>query len=235
MLKVNNLHVQYEAFQALMGINLEINEGEIVALLGGNGAGKSTTIKTISGLLTQTQGTIEYCGKDISYLPPNERVKLGIVQIPEGRRLFQEMTVMDNLMVGSYLKNCRKNRSENLEKCFDLFPKLYERKDQLAGSLSGGEQQMCAIARGLMQNPRLLMLDEPSLGLAPVVVEKMFSIIQEINKQGVTILLVEQNVLVTVQICDRGYVIQTGVNELEGTREELISSNDIKRAYIGIA
>lgn len=234
MLEICDLHVQYDAFQALMGVSLKIKEGEIVALLGSNGAGKTTTIKAVSGTVCQTRGKILFDGKDISPLSPNERASLGIVQVPEGRRLFPFMSVYDNLLVGSYLKKCRANRSKNLERCWSFFPKLYERRTQMAGSLSGGEQQMCAIARGLMQEPRLLMLDEPSLGLAPIIVEDVFRVIQEINRQGVTILLVEQNVLATLQICSEGYVIETGQNAFHGSREELLESDAIKEAYIGV-
>lgn len=234
MLKINNLQVRYGAFEVLHGIDLQINEGEIVALLGGNGAGKTTTINTVSGLVSVAGGSIEFEGENINNMPIHRRATIGITQVPEGRKLFPQMTVLDNLLVGSYLKKSRGNRKENLERCFELFPKIYERRTQLAGSMSGGEQQMCAIARGIMQDPRLLMLDEPSLGLAPVVVDDVLDVIQKINKQGVTILLVEQNVLASLEIADRGYIIETGQNVLNGTRSELISNEDIKKAYIGI-
>lgn len=234
MLKVEKLFVKYGAFEVLHGISLEVKLGEIVALLGGNGAGKTTTINTISGVNMQTSGLIEFNGQDISQLATYKRPSLGITQVPEGRKLFSEMTVMDNLLVGSYLPKCRISRKENFERCFELFPKLYERRTQIAGSMSGGEQQMCAIARGLMQSPQLLMLDEPSLGLAPVVVEAVFEIIQKINKQGVTILLVEQNVHASLEIADRGYVIETGQNMIDGISEDLISNAMVKKAYLGI-
>jgi len=234
MLKIKDLHVNYGAFEVLHGLSLEVNEGEIVAVLGGNGAGKTTTINTISGTVLQKSGTVEFLGEDISTLEAFRRPELGITQVPEGRKLFPEMSVMDNLLVGSYLKKSRINRKENLERCFDLFPKLYERRNQLAGSMSGGEQQMCAIARGLMQSPKLLMFDEPSLGLAPVIVEDVFEVIQKINKQGMTILLVEQNVQASLEIANRGYVIETGQNAFEGTAKELLNSDMVKKAYLGI-
>lgn len=234
MLKVDKLFVKYGAFEVLHGITLEVKEGEIVALLGGNGAGKTTTIKTISGSIKQTSGIINFKGQDISNLATYKRPSLGISQVPEGRKLFADMTVLDNLLVGSYLPKSRSFRKENLDRCFELFPKLYERRQQLAGSMSGGEQQMCAIARGLMQAPELLMLDEPSLGLAPVIVENVFETIKKINKQGVTILLVEQNVRASLEIADRGYVIETGQNALEGSNKELAENDMVRKAYLGL-
>ncbi|MDR0841146.1 MAG: ABC transporter ATP-binding protein [Christensenellaceae bacterium] len=234
MLKIENLHVKYGAFQALRGISLEVSEGEIVALLGGNGAGKTTTINTISGLNAPSEGTITFEGVSIADIPVHKRPALGIVQVPEGRKLFPQLTIMENLTVGSYLKHTREKRKENLEMCFEIFPILSERKNQLAGSLSGGEQQMCAIARGLMQQPKLLMLDEPSLGLAPVIVDAMFDVITKINAQGVTILLVEQNVIASLDIASRGYVIETGENVMSGTTEMLLNNEELKRAYLGI-
>ena len=235
MLKIKDIHSKYSSLEVLHGINLEVNKGEIVALLGGNGAGKTTTINTISGIVKQSSGTIEFEGKDISGMSSFMRPTLGIVQVPEGRKLFPAMTVMDNLLVGSYLPSCRPKRKENIEWCFELFPKLYERRAQLAGSMSGGEQQMCAIARGLMQCPKLLMLDEPSLGLAPVLVEDVFKAIQKVNKQGVTILLVEQNVNVSLEIADRGYVIETGNNVLSCSAKELSENDMVRKSYLGIS
>lgn len=234
MLKVENLNVNYGAFEVLRDLHLSVNEGEIVALLGGNGAGKTTTINAISGMIFPKSGAIEFLGEDISKLAAYKRPELGITQVPEGRKLFPKMTVLDNLLVGSYLSKCRAMRKENLERCFELFPKLCERRQQLAGSMSGGEQQMCAIARGMMQAPKLLMLDEPSLGLAPVIVEDVFEVIQKINKQGVTILLVEQNVQASLEIANRAYVIETGQNSLEGRAEELIVNPMVKKAYLGL-
>lgn len=235
LLSVKDLHAGYSAIEVLQGVNLEVNKGEIVALLGGNGAGKTTTINTISGSVRQRSGSITFDGVDISDMTPFKRPSLGIVQVPEGRKLFPTMTVMDNLLVGSYLPGCRPKRKENLEWCFELFPRLYERREQLAGSMSGGEQQMCAIARGLMQCPKLLMLDEPSLGLAPVIVEDVFKVLEKVNKQGVTILLVEQNVNVALEIAHRGYVIETGMNVLSGTAKELAENDMVRKAYLGIA
>jgi len=234
LLAVDNLNVKYNAFHALFGVSFHVLQGEIVALLGGNGAGKTTTIKTISGMIRQTEGSIRFDGQEVSHMPVDKRVALGIIQKPEGRRLFPDMTVMDNLLVGSFLKPCREKRKENFERCFGYFPKLYERRGQTAGSLSGGEQEMCAIARALMQNPRLLMLDEPSLGLAPVVVDDVFRVLTEINKEGITILLVEQNVQASLEICNRAYVIETGHNVIDGTSEELLHNKEIQRAYIGV-
>lgn len=234
MLKVNNIDVFYGNFQALREVSLEVEEGEIVALLGSNGAGKTTTINTISGLCDLRKGEIIFNGELLNDIPAHERVNRGIVQIPEGRKLFPHMTVLDNLLVGSYVKEARLKRKQMLDKVFDLFPRLNERKDQFAGSLSGGEQQMCAIARGLMSQPKLLMLDEPSLGLAPVIVDKIIEVIVEISKMGTTILLVEQNVLAALEIANRGYVIETGENVLEGKKEDLINNEDLKKAYLGI-
>lgn len=234
MLKIENLHVNYGNFEALRGITIEINEGEIVALLGGNGAGKTTTINTISGLTEMKSGSISFMDERIDNLQAFERVKKGIVQVPEGRKLFPFMTVMDNLLVGSYLPEARKKRKETLDTCFELFPKLYERKSQLAGSMSGGEQQMCAISRALMSSPKLLMLDEPSLGLAPVFVDRIFDVLVKINKMGMSLLIVEQNVLATLDIASRGYVIETGTNVLEGNSEDLIQNEELKKAYLGI-
>lgn len=234
LLSINNLHVNYGSFQALMGVSLDINEGEIIALLGSNGAGKSTTINTISGTNSPYSGNLYYKGTDITSVSVVDRVDLGIIQVPEGRRLFPYMTVMDNLLVGSYTKKARAKRAEQLEVCFSLFPKLYERKNQMAGTLSGGEQQMCAIARALMQCPQLLMLDEPSLGLAPVICEKIFESLVELNKKGLTILLVEQNVSVALHIANRGYVIENGRNVLTGGAHELLNNDEVKRAYLGI-
>ena len=234
MLKLDNIIVNYGNFQALNGISMEIKEGEIVALLGSNGAGKSTTINTISGVTDLRKGDILFEGESIIGTPAYERVQKGIVQVPEGRKLFPYLSVMENLLIGSYPPNTRSKRKETLDKCFEIFPRLFERKSQLAGSLSGGEQQMCAIGRALMSQPKLLMLDEPSLGLAPVIVDMIFDIIVDINKMGVTVLLVEQNVLVSLDIANRGYVIEVGSNVLSGTNKELIDNDEMRRAYLGI-
>ncbi len=235
MLQLNELCVNYGNFEALRGISLDVKEGEIVVLLGSNGAGKTTTINTTSGLITPKSGSVVFKGEDITKMPAFKRAELGLVQVPEGRKLFPEMTVYENLLVGSYSKKGpRAARKESMELCFELFPKMYERKDQLAGSLSGGERQMCAMCRALMQKPTLLMLDEPSLGLAPVVVQSVFESILRINKMGVTILLVEQNVHSSLAIADKGFVIENGQNTLSGTAAELRGNEDLQRAYLGI-
>ena len=234
MLKIENIVVNYGNFEALHGISLDIKPGEIVALLGGNGAGKPTTINTISGTTHLVSGDILYNGVSIAKIPAHERVAMGIVQVPEGRKLFPSMTVYDNLLIGSYLPESRKKRAENLEMCFSIFPKLAERRQQLAGSLSGGEQQMCAISRALMASPKLLMLDEPSLGLAPLVVDMIFDTIIKIRKMGVTVLVVEQNVLATLDIANRGYVIEVGNNVFSGPSQELMNNEDMRKAYLGI-
>lgn len=234
MLKVDSLFVNYGNFHALNGVSLEVHEGEIIALLGSNGAGKTTTINTISGVNKLISGSVTFMGEDLSKYKLHEISSLGLVQVPEGRKLFPGMTIYDNLLVGSYAKVTRSSREKNLEMCFDLFPKLAERRNQKAGSLSGGERQMVAIARALMQCPKLLMLDEPSLGLAPVVVNTVFETIQTINKMGVSILLVEQNVQSSLEIADRAYVIENGQNTMSGTAKDLLADEDLKRAYLGL-
>lgn len=234
MLQLNDLYVNYGSFEALRGVSLEVQEGEIVVLLGSNGAGKTTTINTTSGLLMPKSGSVVFNGEDITAMPAYKRAELGLIQVPEGRKLFPNMSVYENLQVGSYLKGPRAQRKETMEFCFELFPKMYERRHQLAGSLSGGERQMCAMCRALMQKPKLLMLDEPSLGLAPVVVQSVFESIVRINKMGVTILLVEQNVHSSLAIADKGFVIETGQNTISGTAAELRGNEDLQRAYLGI-
>ena len=234
MLKIDQIHVSYGSFQALDGVSLEVNEGEIVALLGSNGAGKTTTINTASGILHPLSGSIYFKGEDLSKYKLHEISSLGLVQVPEGRRLFPNMSVHENLLMGSYAKVTRAKRQENLELCYDIFPKLAERRDQLTGSLSGGERQMVAIARALMQCPQLLMLDEPSLGLAPVIVEQVFETIIRINKMGVTILLVEQNVQSSLQIANRAYVIENGHNVISGNAADLLKVDNVRASYLGI-
>lgn len=234
MLKINDIHVNYGHSEALRGVSMEVNEGEIVALLGNNGAGKTTTVNTVSGQTNLVSGSVEFMGQDISKIPAYERVKLGIVQVPEGRKLFPFLSVYENLLVGSYLPGPKSKRSQNLEMVYNLFPKLYERRSQLANSLSGGEQQMCAIARALMGEPKILMLDEPSLGLAPLVVENIFDTLREINKQGMTILLVEQNVQSSLEIADRAYIIEIGKNVIDGKSADLLDNEELKKAYLGI-
>ena len=234
MLTIDKIHVNYGSFQALDGVSLQVNEGEIVALLGSNGAGKTTTINTASGLLKPLAGKVVFNGEDLSKYKLHEISSLGLVQVPEGRKLFPSMTVHENLLVGSYAKAARAKRQENLDMCYEMFPKLAERRRQSAGSLSGGERQMVAIARALMQCPKLLMLDEPSLGLAPVVVQQVFEIIQNINKMGTTILLVEQNVQSSLEIADRAYVIENGKNVMEGPAQELLADDNLRAAYLGM-
>ena len=234
MLKVGDLKVNYGNFEALRSVSLEVGEGEIVALLGANGAGKSTTINTISGLTELRGGELTFEGENLAALPAHQRVERGVVQVPEGRKLFPVMTVLDNLLVGSFTAKARKHRAERLDLVFGLFPKLAARKSQLAGTLSGGEQQMCAVARGLMAMPKILMLDEPSLGLAPIMVETIFEAIVEINKRGTSILLVEQNVLYALEIAHRGYVIETGETVLQGTSRDLSANDELRKAYLGL-
>ncbi len=234
MLRVENINVFYGGFEALRSVSFEVQPGEIVALLGANGAGKTTTINTISGLTELKNGEILFNDEKINGLPAYERVKRGIVQVPEGRKLFPTMTVLENLLVGSYLEEGRKHRAETLDRVYELFPKLAERKNQMAGTLSGGEQQMCAIGRGMMARPKILMLDEPSLGLAPIIVEKIFEAIVEINKSGTSILLVEQNVLLALEIANKGYVVETGETVLKGDSKELMGNEDLRKAYLGI-
>lgn len=234
MLKINDIYVNYGYSEALRGISMEVHEGEIVALLGNNGAGKTTTVNTVSGTTNLVKGSVEFLGEDISAAPAYERVKKGIVQVPEGRKLFPYLSVYENLLIGSYLPELRKARKENLEFCYSIFPKLYERRNQLANSLSGGEQQMCAIARALMGQPKILMLDEPSLGLAPVVVENIFDTLKKINSEGMTILLVEQNVQASLEIADRAYIIEIGQNVMSGKSGDLLKNEELRKAYLGI-
>jgi branched-chain amino acid transport system ATP-binding protein len=234
MLAVDQLDFAYGDLKVLWGINLTVRQGEIVTLVGSNGAGKSTTLKNISRLLKWTSGSITFDGEDLSRLESHDVVARGIVQVPEGRRIFPEMTVAENLRMGSFHRSSRKDREKNFERVFSLFPRLKEREKQLGGTMSGGEQQMLAIARGLMANPRLLLLDEPSLGLAPLLVKNIFQIISEINRQGVTILLVEQNVRQSLLIAHRAYVLETGRVVLSGSGQELLNNDVVQRAFLGM-
>lgn len=233
MLTVENLHVYYGAIHAIQGISFSVQEGEIVTLIGANGAGKSTILKTISGLLQPSKGQIILEGEKISTLSPHQIVARGISQVPEGRRVFPELTVMENLELGAYLRQ-GKDRAQDLQRVFDLFPRLQERKNQPAGTLSGGEQQMLAIGRGLMARPRLLLLDEPSMGLAPLLVKEIFAIIREINAAGTTILLVEQNAHMALSIAQKGYVLETGEIVLSGSAAELTRNEEVRKAYLGL-
>jgi branched-chain amino acid transport system ATP-binding protein len=234
LLRLDGIQVGYGDMTAVHEASLEVREGETVALIGGNGAGKTTTLRAVSGLLPLRSGSIEFAGERLDGLGPAGVVARGIAHVPEGRQLFPTMTVRENLELGARSVEARRRRAETLGWVFDLFPRLSERQKQVAGTLSGGEQQMCAIGRGLMAKPRLLMLDEPSLGLAPVVVRTIFEDLQRINRGGLTILLVEQNVLRALQLCHRGYVLENGRIALEGAREALLASSHIKQAYLGL-
>lgn len=234
MLNIKNISSGYGESQVLFDVSLSINSGEIVSLVGSNASGKTTLINTISGLNTVWSGSIEFLGEDITKSSPSERVERGLIQTPEGRRLFPDLSVQENLLMGGYLKSARCKRSQNLKNAYDLFPRLYERREQLAGSLSGGEQQMCAIARSLMSCPKLLILDEPSLGLAPILITQVFEIIKDIQQEGVTILLVEQNVQQALQIANKGYVLESGKMTMEGTGESLLHDDGLRKAYLGM-
>ena len=234
LLELAGVDALYGRIRALRGVTISVDQGEVVALIGSNGAGKTTTLRTISGLMHPPSGTITFGGKDISKMPAHEIVGLGICQSPEGRRLFPRMQVIDNLRMGAFLRNDRDGIQKDMERVFALFPRLKERTTQLAGTLSGGEQQMLAIGRALMSKPKLLMLDEPSLGLAPILVETIFQIVREINAQGIPILLVEQNATKALEVAHRAYVLETGSIVKSGTGKELLSSPDVQRAYLGI-
>lgn len=234
MLRVKNLNTFYADAQVLRNVSLEINEGEIVSMVGSNAAGKSTLINTLSGIIHAKSGSIEFLGKNIEKLFPHQIVEMGLIQVPEGRRLFPEMTVLENLRLGMYLIKDKEKEVKNLEEVFKLFPILKIRKSQIAQTLSGGEQQMLAIARALVGNPKLLIFDEPSLGLAPKLVVQVFNIIKLINDQGVTILLIEQNIFQALNLCDRGYVIENGRIVMAGKGKELLNLSKIKKAYLGI-
>jgi branched-chain amino acid transport system ATP-binding protein len=233
VLRIDNLDFSYGDLQVLWSLSLQVNQGEIVTVLGANGAGKSTTLRNVSRLVRPSSGAITFDGKDLCRMESHQVVELGVIQVPEGRRIFPEMTVLENLRMGSFVKATRPDRQRNIERAFSLFPRLAERQKQLGGTLSGGEQQMLAIGRGLMANPRLLLLDEPSLGLSPLFVKNIFEIIQEINRQGTTILLVEQNVFQSLRISHRAYVLETGRVVLSGTGEELLGNEHVKKAFLG--
>jgi branched-chain amino acid transport system ATP-binding protein len=234
VLDVEGIDTFYGRSQALRRVSLHVDKGEIVALIGSNGAGKTTTLRTISGLVTPTAGRITFQGQDITRMPANKVARLGLGQSPEGRRLFPRLSVMDNLQLGAYSRRDRAGVREDLERVFGLFPVVLERRRQIAGTLSGGEQQMLAVGRALMLRPKLLMLDEPSLGLAPIMQDTIFRTLVEINAQGTPILLVEQNANKALQIAHRGYVLETGVIVQEGPGRELLDSEDVRRAYLGM-
>ena len=233
LLEVKNLEVYYGVICALKGISFEVNEGEIVSLIGANGAGKTTMMQSVSGIIPKKAGSVIFDGHDISKMPCHKIVKLGMTQVPEGRRIFQELTVYENLMMGAYTVKDQQRFKEDLESIFQRFPRLAERRTQIAGTLSGGEQQMLAMSRALMSHPKLLMLDEPSMGLAPILVDQIFEIIKELNASGTTILLVEQNANKALQIADRAYVMETGSITLSGTGIELSQSDEVRKAYLG--
>ena len=232
MLEVQDLHVYYDTLQALKGISFSIAQGEIVTLLGANGAGKTTTLKTISGLLRPRRGSINLAGQALGGAAPHDIVRLGVAHVPEGRKIFPRLTVLENLKTGAYTRRAS-SIGEDLELAFTLFPRLKERRRQIAGTLSGGEQQMLAIGRALMARPKLLLLDEPSMGLAPIIVEQIFATIQAINREGVTILLVEQNAAIALAVSRRGYVLETGTVILEGQASELSHNDLVRQAYLG--
>ncbi len=234
LLELEDVHTFYGSIEALKGVSLEVNEGEVVTLIGANGAGKSTTLRSINGLNTPKQGRIVFKGKDITRRNPHDIVEMGISQSPEGRRLFPHMTVLENLEMGAFQRKDRAGIREDLDRVYSLFERLEERKQQRAGTMSGGEQQMCAIGRALMARPKLLMLDEPSMGLAPIFVEKIFEIIREINEQGTTILLVEQNALMALDAAQRGYVMETGRIALHDDAKALRQNEQVQKAYLGI-
>ena len=233
MLKINNLHVSYGGIRALRGVDLEVPDGKIVTLIGANGAGKSTLLRTISGLVKADSGSITYDGVELLGKPINKVLEMGIAQVPEGRRVFANLTVLENLKAGAYLRKDKDGIAADLQWVYELFPRLEERHWQLAGTLSGGEQQMLAVGRALMSRPKVLMMDEPSLGLAPLVVQGIFDIIREINKQGVTVLLIEQNANMALKTADLGYVMETGRITLTGTGGELLTNEAVKAAYLG--
>ena len=232
VLKVNDINVYYGAIHAIKNVSFEVSEGEVVTLIGANGAGKSTVLKTVSGLLTSRTGSIDFMGENLGSVPPHKIITKGLALVPEGRQIFQQMTVADNLEMGAFTRP-KEEISGSLEDVYERFPRLAERKNQVAGTLSGGEQQMLAMGRALMSKPRLLMLDEPSMGLAPILVGQIFDIIRELNRRGTTILLVEQNAQMALSVAHRGYVLETGKVVATGTGEELLTDEKVKKAYLG--
>ena len=233
MLEIKDLNVFYGAIHALKGISLTVGDGELVSLIGANGAGKTTTLHTISGLLTAASGSILLDGKDLQKVPPNTIINLGLAHVPEGRHVFARMTVEENLRMGAYIVKDQKKIAENLEKVYHHFPRLKERSRQLAGTLSGGEQQMLATGRALMTDPKIVLMDEPSMGLSPLLVKEIFSIIQELHKSGITILLVEQNAKMALAVADRAYVLETGTISMEGKASDLAADDRVRKAYLG--
>ena len=234
MLELNNLTAGYGSFQALFAVNLEVKEGEAIAVIGPNGAGKTTLLRTISGMLPVQSGNLSMEGTSLKDVPPYRIIDFGIAHVPENRRLFSSMSIEDNLRMGAFTPNARPHFEERLDFIFDLFPRLKERRSQIAGTLSGGEQQMCAIGRALMSSPKLLLMDEPSAGLAPVIVNQVFQLVQQIRDQGLTVLIVEQNIEQVLQIVDRAYLMEVGAIKISGKAEELIQSESIRKAYVGL-
>lgn len=233
LLEINNLEVHYGVIHALKGISFDVNEGEIIALIGANGAGKTTTLHTISGILQASSGNIIYDGKDITKVQAHKIVNLGISQVPEGRRVFAQLSVLENLKLGAFIRKDKDGIEEDLRNIYERFPRLEERKNQLAGTLSGGEQQMLAMGRALMSRPRIILMDEPSMGLSPIYVSEIFDIIKSINKDGTTVLLVEQNAKKALSIADRAYVLETGKIALSGDAKNLMNDDTVKKAYLG--
>ncbi len=233
MLAVTGLNVYYDAIHALKDVTFEVKEGEIVTLIGANGAGKTTTLHTISGLIRAKAGKIVFLGKEIQAVEAHDILKMGLAQVPEGRRIFSKMTVLENLEIGAYARRDRTALPGDMDRVFKSFPRLKERRKQVAGTLSGGEQQMLAMGRALMSSPRLIMMDEPSMGLSPILVNEIFSIIKEVNKQGVTVLLVEQNARMALSVADRAYVMETGRIVMSGPAKELLGNEEVKKAYLG--
>ena len=233
MLEIKDLYVNYGMIAALKGISFEVNEGEVIALIGANGAGKTTTLHTITGLLHAKSGSITFNGVELTKTPAHKIVEMGIAHVPEGRRIFQNLTVLDNLKLGAFTRKDKENISKDIEMVYERFPRLAERKTQIAGTLSGGEQQMLAVGRALMCKPKILLLDEPSMGLSPLLVKEIFKIIRDINRQGVTVLLVEQNAKMALDIANRAYVLETGTIKMEGEATELANNIEVRKAYLG--
>lgn len=233
MLEVKDLHVHYGMIEALKGVSFEVNKGEVIALIGANGAGKTTTLHTITGLLSPTSGSIIFEGKDITKIPAHKIVSLGMAHVPEGRRVFAQLSVYDNLLMGAYTRKDKEEIENTLQVVYDRFPRLLERKNQLAGTLSGGEQQMLAMGRALMSHPSIIVMDEPSMGLSPIFVNEIFDIIKEVSKSGTTVLLVEQNAKKALSIADRAYVLETGTISLSGDADKLMNDEAVKKAYLG--
>ncbi|MDR2158934.1 MAG: ABC transporter ATP-binding protein [Treponema sp.] len=233
MLSIDTLTVHYGAIQALRGVSIEVGKGEIVTLIGSNGAGKTTTLHAVSNIIRKTSGRVSFDGRDIGALPPDRIVAMGLVQVPEGRRIFANLSTRDNLEMGAYTRKDRQGIRRDMEMVYEFFPRLRERRNQTAGTLSGGEQQMLAMGRSLMANPRLLLMDEPSMGLAPILVDEIFSVIKQISRNGTTILLVEQNAYKALGVATRGYILETGKVVKTGAAEELLSDNAVKEAYLG--